>query len=95
MVGGEEDAVEAEINDKLYTSDEDFAKTIDALGASNSGDRYLLAATFGNVHGVYKPGNVTLKPDVLGRGQQIAAEKLGLPAVSKPFDFVFHGDLAR
>jgi len=72
-----------------------FAKTIDALGASNSGDRYLLAATFGNVHGVYKPGNVTLKPDVLGRGQQIAAEKLGLPAVSKPFDFVFHGDRAR
>ena len=91
VVGGEEDGVDAEINDKLYTSDEDFAKTIDALGASNSGDRYLLAATFGNVHGVYKPGNVTLRPDVLARGQQIAAEKLSLPTESKPFDFVFHG----
>jgi fructose-bisphosphate aldolase, class II len=91
VVGGEEDGVEADINDKLYTSDEDFAKTIDALGASNSGERYLLAATFGNVHGVYQPGNVTLKPEVLARGQQIAAEKLGLPTESKPFDFVFHG----
>ena len=91
VVGGEEDGVEAAINDKLYTSDEDFAKTIDALGVSDAGDRYLLAATFGNVHGVYKPGNVTLKPQVLGRGQQIAAEKLGLPVGSKPFDFVFHG----
>jgi fructose-bisphosphate aldolase, class II len=91
VVGGEEDGVEAAINDKLYTSDEDFAKTVDALGPSASGERYLLAATFGNVHGVYKPGNVTLQPAVLGRGQQIAAEKLGLPAGSKPFDFVFHG----
>jgi fructose-bisphosphate aldolase class II len=91
VVGGEEDGVEADINDTLYTSDEDFAKTIDALGASNSGERYLLATTFGNVHGVYQPGNVTLKPEVLARGQQIAAEKLGLPTESKPFDFVFHG----
>jgi fructose-bisphosphate aldolase class II len=91
VVGGEEDGVEAAINDKLYTSEKDFAKTVDTLGASTSGDRYLLAATFGNVHGVYKPGNVTLKPEILCRGQQIAAEKLGLPAESKPFDFVFHG----
>ena len=61
VVGGEEDGVEAEINDKLYTTAEDFEKTIDALGAGEHG-KYLLAATFGNVHGVYKPGNVKLKP---------------------------------
>ncbi|MFE5700390.1 class II fructose-bisphosphate aldolase [Rhodococcus koreensis] len=91
VVGGEEDGVEADINDKLYTSDDDFAKTIDVLGASTPDSRYLLAATFGNVHGVYKPGNVTLEPSVLGRGQRIAATKLGLPEGSNPFDFVFHG----
>ncbi|MBV6760212.1 class II fructose-bisphosphate aldolase [Rhodococcus opacus] len=91
VVGGEEDGVEAEINDKLYTSDEDFAKTIDALGAGDSGARYLVAATFGNVHGVYKPGNVTLKPAILAQGQRIAAATLGLPEDAKPFDFVFHG----
>ncbi|MEH3139219.1 MAG: class II fructose-bisphosphate aldolase [Mycobacterium kyogaense] len=90
VVGGEEDGVEAEINDKLYTSPEDFEKTIDALGAGEHG-KYLLAATFGNVHGVYKPGNVVLKPEVLAEGQKVAAAKLGLPEGSKPFDFVFHG----
>ncbi|MDV3129489.1 class II fructose-bisphosphate aldolase [Mycobacterium sp. 21AC1] len=90
VVGGEEDGVEAEINEKLYTSSEDFEKTIDALGAGEHG-RYLLAATFGNVHGVYKPGNVVLKPEVLAQGQQVAAAKLGLADGAKPFDFVFHG----
>lgn len=90
VVGGEEDGVEAEINDKLYTSSEDFEKTIDALGAGEHG-AYLLAATFGNVHGVYKPGNVVLKPEVLAEGQRVAAAKLGLPSDAKPFDFVFHG----
>ncbi|WP_454788153.1 class II fructose-bisphosphate aldolase [Mycolicibacterium lutetiense] len=90
VVGGEEDGVEAEINEKLYTSSEDFEKTIDALGAGEQG-AYLLAATFGNVHGVYKPGNVVLKPEVLAEGQRVAAAKLGLPDDAKPFDFVFHG----
>jgi fructose-bisphosphate aldolase, class II len=90
VVGGEEDGVEAEINDKLYTSSEDFEKTIDALGAGEHG-KYLLAATFGNVHGVYKPGNVKLKPEVLAEGQKVAAAKLGLPEGAQPFDFVFHG----
>jgi fructose-bisphosphate aldolase class II len=90
VVGGEEDGVEAEINEKLYTSPEDFEKTIDALGAGEKGS-YLLAATFGNVHGVYKPGNVKLRPEVLAEGQRVASAKLGLPAGSKPFDFVFHG----
>ena len=90
VVGGEEDGVEAEINDKLYTTPEDFEKTIDALGAGEHG-KYLLAATFGNVHGVYKPGNVVLKPEVLAEGQRVAAAKLGLGDGAKPFDFVFHG----
>lgn len=90
VVGGEEDGVEAEINEKLYTSPEDFEKTVDALGVGENG-RYLLAATFGNVHGVYKPGNVKLKPEVLADGQRVAAAKLGLAEGAKPFDFVFHG----
>jgi fructose-bisphosphate aldolase class II len=90
VVGGEEDGVAHEINDKLYTTPEDFEKTIDALGAGEHG-KYLLAATFGNVHGVYKPGNVKLRPDVLADGQKVAAAKLGLAGDAKPFDFVFHG----
>ncbi|GAA1241478.1 class II fructose-bisphosphate aldolase [Prauserella halophila] len=90
VVGGEEDGVANEINEKLYTAEGDFTKTIDALGAGEKG-RYLLAATFGNVHGSYKPGAVQLRPDVLQRGQAVAAEKLGLPAGSKPFELVFHG----
>ena len=90
VVGGEEDGVANEINEKLYSTPEDFEKTVEALGAGEHG-KYLLAATFGNVHGVYKPGNVKLRPDILAKGQQVAAAKLGLPDGSKPFDFVFHG----
>lgn len=90
VVGGEEDGVSNEINEKLYTAEGDFLKTVDALGAGEKG-RYLLAATFGNVHGAYKPGAVKLRPDVLKRGQAVAAEKLGLPEGSKPFELVFHG----
>jgi fructose-bisphosphate aldolase, class II len=90
VVGGEEDGVAHEINEKLYTTPEDFEKTIEALGSGEHG-KYLLAATFGNVHGVYKPGNVKLRPEVLAEGQEVAAAKLGLPKDAKPFDFVFHG----
>ncbi|WP_329053835.1 class II fructose-bisphosphate aldolase [Amycolatopsis sp. NBC_01488] len=90
VVGGEEDGVAHDINEKLYTAEGDFLKTIDALGAGEKG-RYLLAATFGNVHGVYKPGNVKLRPDVLKGGQEAASKKLGLDAGSKPFELVFHG----
>ncbi|MCV7144806.1 class II fructose-bisphosphate aldolase [Mycobacterium riyadhense] len=90
VVGGEEDGVANEINDKLYTTPDDFVKTIEALGAGEHG-KYLLAATFGNVHGVYKPGNVKLRPDILAQGQKVAAAKLGLADDAKPFDFVFHG----
>ncbi len=90
VVGGEEDGVEAEINEKLYTTPEDFEKTVEALGVGEHG-KYLLAATFGNVHGVYKPGNVKLKPEILAEGQKVASAKLGLAEGAKPFDFVFHG----
>ncbi|MGP9724318.1 class II fructose-bisphosphate aldolase [Corynebacterium sp. AOP40-9SA-29] len=91
VVGGEEDGVEAKAGDNLYTTAEDFEKTVDAIGAGDQGQRYLLAATFGNVHGVYKPGNVKLRPEVLDMGQKTAAKKLGLSEDAQPFDFVFHG----
>ena len=87
VVGGEEDGVEAEINDKLYTSPEDALATAEALGLGEKG-RYLTALTFGNVHGVYKPGNVKLRPEVLEVAQKAVAEKYGQ---ERPFDFVFHG----
>jgi fructose-bisphosphate aldolase class II len=90
VVGGEEDGVANEINEKLYTTPEDWERTVDVLGAGEKG-RYLLAATFGNVHGVYKPGNVKLRPEILKVGQEVASRKLGLPPGSKPLDLVFHG----
>ncbi|WP_286930935.1 MULTISPECIES: class II fructose-bisphosphate aldolase [Aeromicrobium] len=87
VVGGEEDGVEAEINDKLYTSPEDAIALVEALGLGENG-RYLTALTFGNVHGVYKPGNVKLRPEVLKAAQDAVAAKFGQ---DRPFDFVFHG----
>ncbi|GAA1879858.1 class II fructose-bisphosphate aldolase [Pseudonocardia ailaonensis] len=90
VVGGEEDGVSHDINDKLYTAPGDYERTVEALGGGEKG-RYLLAATFGNVHGVYKPGNVKLRPEILKEGQEVASRKLGLPEGSKPFDLVFHG----
>jgi fructose-bisphosphate aldolase class II len=90
VVGGEEDGVSHDINDKLYTAPGDFIRTAEVLGLGEKGV-YLLAATFGNVHGVYKPGNVKLRPEILKEGQDVVAEKLGLPSGSKPFNLVFHG----
>ncbi|MEP7019253.1 MAG: class II fructose-bisphosphate aldolase [Pseudonocardiales bacterium] len=87
VVGGEEDGVEGEINDKLYTTPEDALRTAEVLGTSEKG-RYLLAATFGNVHGVYKPGNVKLRPEVLKQIQEAVSAKAGN---DQPFDLVFHG----
>jgi len=88
VVGGEEDGVAHEINEKLYTADGDFVRTAEALGLGEKGE-YLLAATFGNVHGVYKPGNVKLRPEVLKRGQEVVAEQFA--TADKPFNLVFHG----
>ncbi|MSS84597.1 class II fructose-bisphosphate aldolase [Actinomycetaceae bacterium WB03_NA08] len=88
VVGGEEDGVKAEINEKLYTSVEDGLKTVEALGLGEKG-RYLTALTFGNVHGVYKPGAVKLRPEILGEIQEAvgAAHNAG----DRPFDLVMHG----
>ncbi len=90
VVGGEEDGVDNEINDQLYTSEEDAIETIKALGDGSKG-RYMAALTFGNVHGVYKPGNVTLRPEILKKAQQAASRELGISEDSRPFDLVFHG----
>ena len=90
VVGGEEDGVAHEINEKLYTAPGDFVQTAKRLGLGEKGV-YLLAATFGNVHGVYKPGNVKLRPEILKQGQEVVAEELGLGDGAKPFNLVFHG----
>ncbi|MFB4283801.1 MULTISPECIES: class II fructose-bisphosphate aldolase [unclassified Nonomuraea] len=87
VVGGEEDGVVGEINEKLYTTAEDALATAEAVGIGDKG-RYMLAATFGNVHGVYKPGHVKLRPSVLKEIQDAVGAKYGR---DKPFDLVFHG----
>jgi fructose-bisphosphate aldolase, class II len=87
VVGGEEDGVENAINEKLYTTAEDALRTAEAIGVGERG-RYMLAATFGNVHGVYKPGNVKLKPSILKDIQDAVGAKVGK---DKPFNLVFHG----
>ncbi|NHU85458.1 class II fructose-bisphosphate aldolase [Kocuria sp. JC486] len=86
-VGGEEDGVVGEINDTLYTTTDDAIKTVEALGLGEKG-RYITALTFGNVHGVYKPGNVKLRPELLKQIQDEVGAKYGK---DRPFDLVFHG----
>ena len=90
VVGGEEDGIEAKHDAKLYSTPEDALLTIKTLGSGERG-RYMVAATFGNVHGVYKPGNVVLQPKILRTLQDAVSEKLGLAAGAKPMDLVFHG----
>ena len=90
VVGGEEDGVEGGGGEQLYSTTEDAIATVEALGAGENG-RYMTALTFGNVHGVYKPGNVKLRPEILQKAQEAVSEKLGLDADAKPFDLVFHG----
>jgi fructose-bisphosphate aldolase, class II len=88
VVGGEEDAVSAAgvPAERLYTTTEDLLRVAEVLGTGERG-RYLLAATFGNVHGVYAPAQVQLRPEILGRGQEaISAEHPGAR-----FQYVFHG----
>ena len=95
-VGGEEDGVVGEINEKLYTSTADGIKTVEALGLGENG-RYITALTFGNVHGAYKPGHVKLRPELLGEIQDEVAKRLGDRLATKvgdktsPFDLVMHG----
>ena len=90
VVGGEEDGVEAKHDAKLYSTPEDALMTVETLGWGERG-RYMVAATFGNVHGVYKPGNVVLQPKILRTLQDAVAATKSLPAGSKPMDLVFHG----
>ncbi len=87
VVGGEEDGIKASASAKLYTTPEDTLAVARRLNRIPNA-RYLLAATFGNVHGVYKPGHVTLKPSILKACQDAVVEKLGEAA---RFYFVFHG----
>ena len=87
-VGGEEDGVVGEINEKLSTSTADAIKTVEALGLGENG-RYITALTFGNVHGAYKPGHVKLRPELLGTIQEEVAAHYGLD--HRPFDLVMHG----
>lgn len=91
VTGGEEDGVDnSDVeNSKLYTQPSEVSQAYDAL--SKVGSRFTVAASFGNVHGVYSPGNVELRPSILKNSQEFIANKLGLPAGSKPVYFVFHG----
>ncbi|MEJ5050932.1 MULTISPECIES: class II fructose-bisphosphate aldolase [Chryseobacterium] len=89
VTGGEEDGVDnSDVdNSKLYTQPEDIAYTYEKLKAIS--DNFTIAAAFGNVHGVYKPGNVVLTPKILDNSQKYVQEKFGTAA--KPINFVFHG----
>jgi fructose-bisphosphate aldolase class II len=89
VTGGEEDGVDnSDVdNSKLYTQPEDVAYTYEKLKAIS--DNFTIAAAFGNVHGVYKPGNVVLTPKILDNSQKFVQEKFGTAA--KPINFVFHG----
>jgi fructose-bisphosphate aldolase class II len=88
VVGGEEDGVSHEINERLYTTVDDAIQMVEALGLGENG-RYIAALTFGNVHGIYAPGNVKLKPELLAEIQAGVAEKFG--TADYPLDLVFHG----
>lgn len=87
VVGGEEDGIVGAIDEKLYSSVADGLATVAALGLGEKG-RYLAALTFGNVHGVYKPGNVKLRPEILKEIQDAVGEMYG---TAKPLHLVFHG----
>ena len=89
VTGGEEDGVDnSDIdNSKLYTQPEDVAYTYEKLKAIS--DNFTIAAAFGNVHGVYKSGNVVLTPKILDNSQKFVQEKFG--TADKPINFVFHG----
>jgi fructose-bisphosphate aldolase class II len=89
VTGGEEDGVDNSGVDsaKLYTQPEDVAFAYEQL--SKISKRFTIAASFGNVHGVYKPGNVKLQPIILKNSQDYIAKKFGTSA--QPIDFVFHG----
>lgn len=87
VVGGEEDGATLAVNDNLYSTVDDARATIRTLGLGERG-RYLTALSFGNVHGVYNPKSVHLRPELLGEIQDAIGAEVGC---DRPFDFVFHG----
>jgi fructose-bisphosphate aldolase, class II len=87
VVGGEEDGITGAIDEHLYSTPDDALRVADALGLGERG-RFLLAATFGNVHGVYQPGHVVLRPGVLKEIQDAVGSRHGRES---PFYLVFHG----
>ncbi|HEY3008675.1 MAG TPA: class II fructose-bisphosphate aldolase [Micromonosporaceae bacterium] len=87
VVGGEEDGIVGAMDEKLYSTVDDGLATAAALGLGEKG-RYMAALTFGNVHGVYKPGNVKLRPEILKEIQDAVGARYGR---EKPFNLVFHG----
>jgi len=87
VVGGEEDGITGAMDERLYSTPDDALRVADALGLGEGG-RYLLAATFGNVHGVYQPGHVVLRPGVLKEIQDAVGSRHG---PERPFYLVFHG----
>ena len=89
ITGGEEDGVDntGVDNASLYTQPEDIYDVYTAL--SKIGPNFSIAAAFGNVHGVYKPGNVRLQPELLGKHQTYTSQKVG--GTEKPLYLVFHG----
>lgn len=91
VTGGEEDGVDntGVHNSRLYTQPEEVYLAYEAL--KEIGSLFTIAAAFGNVHGVYSPGNVELRPDILKNTQEFIAEKLGRDKNDKPVYFVFHG----
>ena len=93
ITGGEEDGVDNSDRpeEELYSTPEEILQTYEALHPIS--DKYTIAAAFGNVHGVYSPGNVRLEPKILDKAQAFITEKLGAnaPANKKPVNFVFHG----
>jgi len=91
ITGGEEDGVDNEDcnPEDLYSKPEEIWEVHEAL--SKIDDKFTVAAAFGNVHGVYAPGNVKLDPEILGRAQKFIAPKLGMSEESLPVSFVFHG----
>lgn len=88
VVGGEEDGIVGSFDEKLYTTVEDGMKTAEALGVGGD-DIYMTALTFGNVHGVYKPGFVQLRPELLGEIQEAVGAAYGVG--NRPFYLVMHG----
>ena len=89
ITGGEEDGVDnSDVDEsRLYTQPSDVLYVYDQLNPVSP--NFTVAAAFGNVHGVYKPGNVKLKPSILGASQEFVAKERNLP--TKPINFVFHG----